>query len=125
MQQPRDEEDDNSRDDDRGDIAIPPQLEEQRIVEDLHHEVLPVDVYPPPEVGEAGREAVEVVSGCQVESEEMQHSRDEVEIAGDAQIEPEISHEVLLQRSRVDNLRRADSPVVVDDPIEEIGRAHV
>src|SRR3546814_3298527 len=41
MQQPREEEDDNSRDDDRGDIAIPPQLEEQRIVEDLHHEVLP------------------------------------------------------------------------------------
>src|SRR3546814_5918680 len=39
MQQPREEEVDNSRDDDRGDIAIPPQLEEQRIVEDLHHEV--------------------------------------------------------------------------------------
>src|SRR3546814_9130117 len=29
MQQPREEEDDNSRDDDRGDIAIPPQLEER------------------------------------------------------------------------------------------------
>src|SRR3546814_12273246 len=82
-------------------------LEEQRIVEDLHHEVLPVDVYPPTEVGEAGREAVVVVSGCQVESEEMQHSRDEVEIAGDAQIEQEISHEVLRQRIRLEHLRRS------------------
>src|SRR3546814_10838233 len=94
-------------------------LEEQRIVEDLHHEVLPVDVYPPPEVGEAGRESVVVGSGCQVESEEMQHSRDEVEIAGDAQIEQEISHEVLRQRIRVDHRRRADSQVVVDDPVED------
>src|SRR3546814_10547746 len=49
----------------------------------------------------------------------MQQSQDEWEIAGDAQREQESSHEVLRLRIRVDHLRRSDSPVVVDDPIED------
>ena len=46
-----------------------------RVVEDLHHEVLPVDVDPAPEVGEARREEVVVVRLGQVEAEQVQHAR--------------------------------------------------
>jgi hypothetical protein len=62
--------------------------EEAGIVHQLHHEVLPVDVDPPPEVQEAAGEVVLVVRLRQAEPEEVQGPDDQVELARDAQVQP-------------------------------------
>ena len=56
------------------------QPEEGRVVEDLHHEVFPVDVDAPPEVGEARRQEVAVMRFRKVEPEQVQHADDEMKV---------------------------------------------
>src|SRR5687768_7700444 len=61
--------------------------EESGIEEGLHQEVLPVDVDPPPDLAEARREEVVVVSAREVPAEEVEHSADQVEVTRDAKVQ--------------------------------------
>ena len=102
-----------------GILAIAAQPEEQWIIEDLHHEVLPVNVYPSPEIGEARCQAVEMVGRDDVETEQVQHSGYQVEVTGYAQIEQKVADQKLCERIGVDNIRRSDCHIIVDDPIKD------
>src|SRR5207247_2587068 len=91
----------------------------ERVVEELQHEVLPVDVDPPPEVREARGEIVAVVRLRQVEAEEMEQADDHVELSGDAEIEEERREHVLSKGSGADDLGRSQREVVVDETIQD------
>ena len=95
MQQPGQCEDIQGRDDDGVVGAQALQRKHRWKVEDLLHEVLPVDVDAPPEVGKAGREKVAIVGLREVKPEQIQHPDDEVKQARNAQIEQEVRYQVL------------------------------
>jgi len=61
-------------------------LHEDRIEENLHHEVFPVDVDTPPVVVKPGRKEIQFVRLWKVESEHAHQANNEMEEAGDAQI---------------------------------------
>ena len=74
------------------------------IVEDLQHEVLPVDVDPPPEVREARRQEIPMMRLREVESEQVKHADDEVEVPRDAHVQQE-GRQRVNERDRPDGRR--------------------
>ena len=93
-------------------VAPSAEPEVGRVIEQLQHEVFPVDVDAAPEVREARGKEVAAVRLGQVESEEVQHPDNEVELPGDPQVEEEVGHEELHERARPDDL---GGPQRVDD----------
>ena len=57
------------------------------VKEELHHEVLPVDVNPAPEISEARSQKVEMVCLWQVKTKHVQQTHNQVESSGDTQIQ--------------------------------------
>jgi hypothetical protein len=96
-----------------------PEPEIGRVIEHLDHEVFPVDVDAPPELGEARGKTIAVIRFRQVEPEQMQHPDDEMKLSGNTKIEQKVRNQVLAEISRRHNLRRVDRKVVVDDAIED------
>src|SRR5580693_6999382 len=68
-------------------LALPPHLEIGREVDNLHHEVFPINIDPTPEVVDAARQQITAVGRWQVVSKEVQHSDDDVELARHSQVE--------------------------------------
>ena len=58
-----------------------------RIEEELHHEVLPVDINPAPEIGETRSQKVEMVCLRQVKTKHVQQTHNQVERPRDTQIQ--------------------------------------
>ena len=89
VQEPCHQERECRREHERPRVAEPAQPKEGRVVEDLHHEVFPVDIDAPPEVGEARREEVAMMRFREVEPEEVQHADDEMKLPRDAHVQQE------------------------------------
>ena len=68
--------------------------EDDRVEHDPDHEVFPVDVDPPPVVGEPGRQQVVVVRLGKLEPEQVEHAAGHVELARDAEVEQVVADEV-------------------------------
>ena len=79
VESPRNEQHERSRDYQRPDGTKFAQPEIDRVVEDLQHEVLPVNVGPAPEVGEARRQQILVLRLGQPKPEQVEHAYHEVE----------------------------------------------
>src|SRR5207248_4410163 len=80
MQEPGHREDEQCRQDERPGVPETAELEVGGVIEDLQHEVLPVDVDPPPEFGEARSKQVEVMCLRQAKTEEVEDANHEVEL---------------------------------------------
>ena len=99
-------------------VAEPAQTEEGRIVEDLHHEVFPIDVDPPPEVREARRQEVAVMRLREIEAEEVQHPDDDMEVPRDAEVQQVGRQHVDEELAEVGDRDRVERQSVVDDAIQ-------
>ena len=71
--------------------------EVHRVVHQLQHEVLPVDVDAAPEVRDARSQAVTLVGFRQSEAEQVEHTHDHMEGSRDPQVEQEVEHQELQQ----------------------------
>ena len=57
-----------------------PKREMHRVEEKLHHEVLPVDIDPTPEISETSGQKVEMVRFGEIKAEHVQQTYDQVKI---------------------------------------------
>ena len=119
VQRPGGQEDHQRRDRQRDGLRPALQAEDDRVEDDPHHEVFPVDVDPPPVVGESGRQQVVVVGLGEPEAEQVEHAAGHVELARDAEVEQVVGDQVERQARRVVDLVGGDQQLVVDHPVEQ------
>src|SRR4029450_6612404 len=77
------------------------------------------DVDPTPEVRETRGQVVEFVRLGQVETKQVQHADDDVELAGHAQVQQEQPQAVAHKVAGVGDVVQADAPVLVDNAIQQ------
>ncbi len=106
MKEPGDEEHDERRSDQCERFSPGAQAEVYGIEDDLHHEVLPVDLNPPPEVGEARRQVEEPVCFGQAKAEQVQDPDDHVKLTRHAQVEREVRDYITNQVGAGQYVRR-------------------
>ena len=80
MQEPRHQKRERRRKHKSPRLTKLPEAEIGGVVEDLQHEVLPIDVDPPPEVREARCQEIPMMRLREVESKQVKHANHDVEI---------------------------------------------
>src|SRR5688572_11661760 len=113
MQQPSREKNDDRGAGERNAGTETLQLEEARVVHELHHEVFPIDIDASPEIREAGRQIIKMMRFGQPEPIEIKHAGDQVKLSGNAQIEQERGHQKLHELAKSFELGRIQSEVQV------------
>src|ERR1041385_5343410 len=111
MQHPRRREYDNRRHDHSEPGAAPPQLEIAGVIHQLHHEIFPVNIDAPPEIAEARGKVVKMMCFRKTETVEMQHTRNQVELAGNAQIQKKRRQHELNKFPQVRYVCRITNPI--------------
>ena len=117
MQEPGGQEDRHVADRQRRRLRPPLEPEHDRIEEKPDHEVFPVDVDPPPVVGEARRQQVVVVRLGELEAEEVEHAAGHVKLARNLEIKQVVADQVASETGQVVHPRGRDQQLVVDQAI--------
>ena len=79
------------------------------IEEEPDHEVFPVDVDPPPVIGEPRRQQVVMVGLRKLKAEEMKHAGGHVKLTRDLEIEQVVANEVDAEADQVVNASMPES----------------
>src|SRR5688500_3204009 len=95
------------------------QPEIERLVEKLHHEVFPVNIYPAPEIREAGRKIVKMMRLRQPEAKKVEHADDQVKLARNSKVEKKPGYYELSEVFWRRNFRGRNRPVIIDHPVKD------
>src|SRR5687768_9262100 len=118
MQEPGGDEDRKSSNDNSR-HRTPPALQRDRRgeIDDLHHEILPVDARAPPEVGEPRSQKKESMRRREIESKQAKESDHQVKLTDYAEVDEIAGYHEPKHSAQTLHLLRRNDDVVIDETV--------